>query len=248
MTKVADPRQANRLLRLLPEGEFEALSRDFERVSFGSGETVYEVDVPLTKVYFPIRAVLSNIIMMEDGNGVETNTIGREGMIGAHAALGSYTVGAKLMCQISGDAVSMELSRFQSQLDALPVFRDLIGRYNVTLLQVVSQTAACNRLHHVNQRLARWLLMTHDRVFNGSFALTHEFLGLMLGVNRPAVSVAAGALQHAGLIEYSRGDIKVKDRAGLEEASCECYHIVTHLFELLLPNGVVAPSVARWVP
>ena len=237
------PHQTNRLLRMLPPDELKKLEPHLSAVWLEANQTVYEVEVALREVYFPVGAVCSNIIVMEDGAGAETNSIGAEGMVGAHAALGSYTIGAKMICQIAGYAYRMPLAEFTRYLASLPIFRDLLARYNVTLLQVVSQTAACNRLHHANQRLARWLLMTDDRVFNGSFKMTHEFLSLMLGVNRPAVTVAATELQDAGLISYTRGVVRIIDRKGLEAASCECYRIVTHLFEILLPNGVSAPPI-----
>jgi len=239
------PLQANRMLRLLPENELTALKADLHDIMWGHGETVYEIDAPAEHVYFPVGAVSSTIIMMENGTGVETNTTGREGMLGANAALGSDAMTAKVICQVAGPVYCMRLAAFKDHLHALPVFRDLVSRFNVTLLQVVSQTAACNRLHHINQRLIRWLLMTHDRVFNGSFKLTHEFISLMLGVNRPTVTIAAAALQQAGFIKYHRGLVTILDREKLEEACCECYSIVKRQFELLLPDGVEVPPEKR---
>ena len=242
------PLQANRLLRLLPEAERSAIKVDLHDINWGQGETVYEIDAPAEYVYFPVGAVSSTLIMMENGTGVETNTTGREGMLGAHAALGSDAMTAKVICQVAGPTYCMRMRAFKDHLDSLSVFRDLVSRFNVTLLQVVSQTAACNRLHHINQRLVRWLLMTHDRVFNGSFKLTHEFISLMLGVNRPTVTIAAAALQEAGLIKYHRGLVTVVDREKLEEACCECYSIVKRAFENLLPEGIdVRPEDRAWV-
>jgi CRP-like cAMP-binding protein len=243
MPQTQRPFEANGLLRMLPSRELETMRPDLHHIAWAVSETIYEAEVPLRHVYFPVGALCSNIIFMENGAGVETSTIGREGMVGAHAALGSDSIAAKAICQVAGETYCMRLDKFKAHLQALPAFRELLARYNVTLFHVVSQTAACNRLHHVNERLARWLLMTHDRVFNPRFPLTQEFLSLMLGVNRPSVTIAAAALQQAGFITYKRGIIEVKDRAGLEGASCECYRIVTREFDRLLPNGV--PSRAN---
>ena len=229
----------NRLLRTLPAAELGRMEADLHLIRWDVSETIYHANVPLQHVYFPMNAVCSNIILMENGAGVETSTVGCEGLVGAHAALGEVRIPTTSICQIAGDVACLRLEDFYRYYETLPAFRELAKRFNVLLLNMISQTAACNRLHHVNERLARWLLITHDRVYSDSFSLTHDFLAMMLGVNRPTVSIACRALKDVGLIDYRRGMITIKDRPGLEKASCECYEIVTREVERLLPNGVV---------
>jgi len=229
----------NRLLRALPGAELSVMENDLRLIRWKISETIYDANVPLQHVYFPMNAVCSNIIMMENGAGVETSTVGCEGLVGAHAALGEDRIPTTSICQIAGEVACMRVEDFRQHFDRLPRFRELATRFNVLLFNMISQSAACNRLHQVNARLARWLLTTHDRVYSDDVALTHEFLAIMLGVNRPTVTIALRALRDMGLIEPRRGTIKIKDRAGLEKASCECYKIVQLEVERLLPDGVV---------
>jgi CRP-like cAMP-binding protein len=155
-------------------------------------------------------------------------------MIGTTLALGSETADHRAIVQVAGEALCMDASTFLRELKTSPKLQNLLMRYTVTLLNQVAQSAACNRVHTVDERCARWLLMTHDRVKSDTFALTQEFLAQMLGVHRPTVSVAAAMLQKAGYIRYVRGTITIVDRKGLEGASCECYRAISDEYERLL--------------
>ncbi len=191
----------NRMLRMLPRAEFTQLISDMHFLHWDLNDTIYDVDAPFDHIYFPLSAVTSNIVMMENGGAVETSTVGREGVVGGLAALGSDRSAIKVICQIPGDAARLGLDDFKKHFEALPQFQELITRFNALLLNTISQTAACNRLHHLNERLARWLLMTHDRVSGDTLSLTQDFLAAMLGVNRPfgddcGPRVAGGRLDH----------------------------------------------------
>jgi CRP-like cAMP-binding protein len=171
---------------------------------------------------------------MSNGAAVEVGTVGHEGMVGIAEFLGGEPSGSETLVQIPGVALRLPSAALREGAETLPELRRLLGRYTQAYLIQVAQGAACNRLHNVEARCAKWLLMTHDRVGSDSFPLKQEFLALMLGVRRAGVTVAAGALQESGLIRYRRGGIRVLDRAGLEEASCECYRIVRRHFDQLL--------------
>ncbi|MBV9972400.1 MAG: Crp/Fnr family transcriptional regulator [Candidatus Eremiobacteraeota bacterium] len=242
------PAHYNRLLRLLPPDELAIVMPMLTFKRWQLDETIYDLNARLHCVYFPLTAVSSNIVMMESGAAVETSTVGREGIVGAHAALGSEHVATKTLCQVPGQVASMEIDDFRRSLEVLPRFRYFTGRFNVFFINVVSQTAACNRLHRVEERLARWLLMTHDRVLGETLPLTQELLSIMLGVNRPAVTIAAGALQEAGLITLGRGLITIESRPGLESASCECYAVVNRELDRLLPDTVEIRLAPEEVP
>ncbi len=233
------PAHYNRLLQTLPAGELSTVMPDLQFTRWALNETIYDADVPLRDVYFPLTCVSSNIVLMESGSAVETSTIGREGMVGSHAALGSDPFGTKVICQVPGEVARMSVDDFKRHRRTLPSFEDLTKRFNIFLLNVISQTAACNRLHQVNERLARWLLMTHDRILGDDLPLTQELLSIMLGVHRPAVTIAAGTLQDAGLISLGRGMITIQNRPGLEKASCECYHVVAKELDRFFPDGMV---------
>jgi CRP-like cAMP-binding protein len=159
---------------------------------------------------------------MENGAAVETVATGREGMAGVQAILTADAFSDKMIAQIPGQAYCLLIASFQGHLARLPQFRKILHEYGLRIFDALSQSI-CNRLHHVNQRCAKWLLRTHDRVASDQFPMTHEFLSMMLGVNRPTVTIAASTLQQAGLITYSRGMVTIQNRKGLEEATCECY-------------------------
>jgi CRP-like cAMP-binding protein len=175
---------------------------------------------------------------MEDGDAAEVGMIGREGMIGLPVLLGADFDDIEAMVQSPGTALRMDAAAFRAELDRAPAFRALLLRYALVHHGQVARTAACNGRHHTDQRLARWLLMAHDRATKDEFPMTHEFLSMMLGVRRAGISVAAGQLHKAGLIRYERGCIEVTDRPGLEAAACECYGIVRRARDALLgPAG-----------
>lgn len=230
----APPSRTNRLLAALPPEELEALRPDLEEVALVPKQDLYDVDCPVEHVWFVHRGVVSLVIPMQDGSTVEVGTVGPEGMVGLPLLLGARTMASKAFVQIPGEAARIGAGAFQEAVGRRPRLRELLLRYTLALVNMLTQNSACNRVHSVEERCARWLLMTHDRVHHESFPLTQEFLAHMLGVHRPTVSVAAGMLQKAGLIHYVRGVITVLDRPGLEAASCECYQAVTREFERLI--------------
>lgn len=232
------PRTGNWLLNALAPNDFERLHAHLER-----GEAdVYHVLAPqggaFTHIYFPESCVVSLVSRMSDGSGVEAGTIGNEGMAGLPAYLEGATSECETFCQVAGLTLRAPVKAVIDAAAERPEIRRLFNRYVHAYLSQVSQSVACNRLHDIEQRCARWLLMTHDRVSDmETFALKHEFLALMLGVRRAGVTMAAGALQERGLIRYRRGVIRVTDRAGLEASACECYGVVRAQFDRMLPRA-----------
>ena len=228
------PRPANRILAALPDDEFEQLRPKLREVSFQIGEIVYQAEEEIESVFFINRGIISWLATLEDGNTVEAGVIGPEGLAGVPVVLGARSTPNQGLAQSN-----VEASRISSQ-DIVREFRkggrlnQLILRFVHTMFTQVAQTAACNRLHTLDQRLARWLLMTHDRTIGDSFTLTQDFLSRMLGVRRAGVSVAANSLRQDGFLDYRRGDIHILNRAGLEAASCECYEIVKQEYEQIL--------------
>ena len=230
--------RGNRLvsaLAVLAPSEAEWLTTQIEPVELDLGQVIAESNEPFRHVYFPETAVFSIISRMADG-AVEVGTVGSEGMAGIAVFLDTDVCVNETVAQIPGAAGRIESARFADGAATRPELRRLLNRYTEAYLTQVAQTAACNRLHGIEARCARWLLMTHDRVGEAErFPLTQEYLAIMLGVRRGGVSVAAAALKDAGLIQYSRGAIRVVDRAGLEKAACDCYGIVRRHFDRLLP-------------
>jgi CRP-like cAMP-binding protein len=228
------PTVTNRLLRLLPWDELDRLQPHLERLSARSGLILVEPDQPFEYVYFPVSCVISVVSPTDEGM-VEVGTVGNEGMAGISVFLGVGALPNRTVVQVPGELLRMRASVFAEAVESRAALQRLVLRYTHAFLVQVAQTAACNRVHDIEARCARWLLMTHDRVSGApSFNLTHEFLATMLGVRRAGVTVAAGALQRAGLLRYSRGVVTVLDRAGLESASCQCYGIVEKHFKLAL--------------
>jgi CRP-like cAMP-binding protein len=206
--------------------------------------TLHEPGDVMPYVYFPNTGVISTLTVLRDGSAVEIATIGNEGMADVSAYLGLEKSDSWLLVQVPGTAMRMESGRFREHVEQIPVLRALLGYYAISMLALVAQSAACNRMHPMVQRCARWLLMTHDRVDAATFPMTHDFLATMLGVRRPSVSVAAKALQDAGCISYHRGRVTVLDRPGLEAASCECYGLIRERFDRL-PGGSGTHSEGR---
>jgi CRP-like cAMP-binding protein len=224
----------NRLLAALSPEDEAALGKALEPVQLPFKEVLHEINQPITRVYFPTSGIVSVVTEPDQGEIVEVATIGHEGMIGLSLVLGVDTMPSRALVQIPGDGFRVEAAAFARLIDRNASFRALLMRYTLALLGQISQNVACNRLHEVQERCARWLLQTHDRVEGHSFPLTHEFLGQMLGAHRPTVSIAAGMLQKAGLISYARGVITILDRAGLEAASCSCYRLIALEYDRLL--------------
>jgi CRP-like cAMP-binding protein len=216
----------NRLLGALPADELDQLLPLLESVPLVDGMPIYEPNEPITHVYFPISGVVSMVSEMRAGT-VEVGTVGREGMTGLPIVLHATTMPSRAFVQVPGHAYRMRASDLFTALGESPRTTRLVYRYVLALFDQAAQHAACNRLHALEERCARWLLMTHDRVDGDVLPLKQQFLAEMLGVHRPAVTIAAGALQKAGVIRYTRGKVTVLDRKALEEASCECYRIIT---------------------
>lgn len=214
------------MLDALPAEELAALRPHLRDVSLQAGEILYNPHEMLSEIYFPTTSVLSIILIMQDGAAVEIGTTGREGVSGSIALmLGTVVTPSQMVCQVPGNAKSIPLERFQDAVPEGSRLRELTQNYARSSVALMGQSIACNRLHTLIERCARWLLLTHDRVGVDEFSLTQEFLSMMLGVHRPAVSIAAGALQQAGFIRYRRGHLRIVDRDGLESAACECYRV-----------------------
>lgn len=229
--------ERNRLLAALPSESHERLRPHLEPVQLAIRRVLWEPDALIRSVYFPRGCVLSVLVLLEEEAPVEAATIGREGMLGAPVALGAESSSAQVISQVPGEAARVPAAAFREAMARDGALSALMLRYAQALLEQTSQSVACNRRHAMEERCARWLLMTHDRVGADTFPLTHDFLAFMLGVRRASVTVAAGMLQQAGLIRYSRGRVVVLDRARLEEASCECYRVVRERSDRLLGQG-----------
>ncbi len=224
-TNAADSRR-NGLLAALKPSDFALLHAHLRQLSLIAGATLQEEEAPVEQVYFPLSGLISLVAVMESGEAVETATIGHQGAIGAFAGLGHWHAFSRAVVQIPGTAMVISASNFQAAVSRSERIRDLILRYKEGLLAQVQQTAACNALHQVEARLARWLLQAIDCVDDPKLPLTHDHLAEMLAVRRTTVTVIAGQLQEARLIRYHRGRIDVLDRAGLEKMACECYRTI----------------------
>ncbi len=223
----------NRLLVALPPEDLARLRPRLEPVELELRKIIYAADEPITAVYFPESGWISMIAVLVDGNSAEVGIVGFEGLIGLPVLLGSDRSATEAIVQAPGIFLRLGVDAFREELDRSSAFRTLLLRYALAFQLQVTQTAACNGHHALEQRLARWLLAAHDRAEDDGFPMTQEFLAMMLCVHRPGVTVAARLLQQAGLIRYGSGHITVIDRAGLEAVACECYGAVTREFERL---------------
>jgi hypothetical protein len=224
----------NYVLDLTPDNERDRIADQLKERHLARDAVVYTEAAAISEVQFPITCVLSAIALMRDGTTVEIGAVGREGLAGVQLALGVRRVPGEMRCQVEGNAFSMEARAFCASLETLPQFRAIVLRYTQSFINAISQSIACNSVHAVTQRCARWLLMTRDRVGREDFYLTQEFLAYMLGVRRSGVSMAAGTLQDAGLIRYRRGNIEILDAVRLESVSCECYRTIKDAYEELM--------------
>ena len=226
--------------RLLAAMEPEALARLQPHLELmqdlPSGMVLYETGEAVRYAYFPHDCMISLLAVMQDGGTVEMTVFGREAVLGLVSALVSREALGRYVVQIPGSASRIPVERLQEVIRTSPGLRELFWRYTEALLVQSFQTVACNAVHGVEARCARWILSTHDRVDQDTLPLTHEFLAEMLGVHRSTVSLVTRTFQTAGLITQSRGVITVADRAGLEDVACECYGIIRRNFERLLPN------------
>jgi len=232
----AVPPTGNRLLDALPNAERERIRAGMRLMPLRPHDVLLEEGRAMRKVYFPLSGVISLMTPLVDGAPIETATVGNEGMVGVHAFLGGGAIGnARAIGQVPGEMLSMDVDRFRAEVDDDGKLRTLMFSYMQALFAQISQAVACNSAHEIEQRTAKWLLETHDRTGGSDvIELTQEFLAEMLGVTRPSVTVAARALQSAGLIRYRRGEITVLDRQGLEDSSCECYAAVQQEYARLV--------------
>jgi CRP-like cAMP-binding protein len=228
--------QGNRLLDSLSPAEEADLAPHLERVRLELRELLFEAGKRIDSVYFPITAVGSLLNLVEDTSGVEIATIGNEGLVGLSVSWGINTFNPRefVQCQVPGDALVMDAETFASKVAAGGELTWLVHRYTQAFVTQIGQQVACNGLHSIQERCARWMLLTQDRVGSDEFPLTQEFLAQMLGVRRPSVTVVAGILQQAGFIRFHRGRITVTDRRGLENSSCDCYRVLREVFDRLV--------------
>ena len=217
--------KGNRIVDALPHDARRRLISSSERVSLDVKTVLFEPGQPIDSVYFPLDGVISLVTPLHDGAIVEVATIGNEGIVGVPLVVdGSLAVRA--IAQVAGSSLRMSAGDFLADTDHDGVFGELVRRYIQAFFSQVAQAAACNRLHSNEERLSRWLLMSHDRVGLDEFAITHEFLAQMLGSRRATVTLSASILQAAGLIRYQRGHVTILNREGLEAVSCECYLVI----------------------
>jgi CRP-like cAMP-binding protein len=209
---------------------------------------IYESEEPIHDVYFPLDSVLSVVARMRDGSQIEVGTIGREGMSAFPLLMGASSTANVCYCQVRGGAIKIPAELFRELAATDHAFRQHLDRYLQAYVNMLGQLAACNRLHTVYERCARWLLMTRDRVDTDELPLTQEFLAMMLGTGRSGVTIAASTLQQAGLIKNAHGTITIVDRHGLEAAACECYEVAREQFDgLLRPMHAATAARAKTV-
>src|SRR6202163_3820408 len=224
----------NHLLAALPTSDYQRLASHLELVPMKLGEVLYESGIQLRYVYFPTTAILSLLYVMEDGASAEIAIVGNEGILGISLFMGGETTPSRAVVQSAGYAFRLKADLLKNEFGLFGPTMHLLLRYTQALITQMAQTAVCNRHHSVDQQLCRWLLLSLDRLPSNELSMTQELIANMLGVRREGVTEAAGKLQSAGLIHYSRGRITVLDRLGLEARSCECYAVVKKEFDRLL--------------
>lgn len=225
----------NHLLAALPKEEYEALVPHLEQIKLPLGEVLYESGGELLYVYFPITCIVSLLYVMENGSSAEIAVIGNEGIVGIALFMGGGTMPNRAVVQSAGYAYRLKGTLIQREFAQNGPLMRLLLRYTQSLITQMAQTAVCNRHHSIDQQLCRWLLLSLDRLDSNKLVMTQELIANMLGVRREGVTEAAGKVQQAGLIHYSRGQITVLDRAGLEARVCECYQVVKTETDRLLP-------------
>lgn len=227
-------RMGNKILARLPEPEFLRLAPHMESVSPSLGEIVARPGTGPRWVHFPISGILSSMVVLEDGSTVEGSTVGNEGMDGIYLIVDPRANPYRINVQVEGEMIRMPADAFRRALGEVPALSQLVTRYALVLIQRGAQNAACIQHHTIEERMCRWLLETAHRKGADQFGLTQEFLSDMLGVRRQSVNLTARILQSAKLIEYHRGELTILDRAGLEEASCECFRVTSQMYEQVM--------------
>lgn len=228
---------ANQILNALTRAEYDHLAPHLEYVKMSVGEALCHPDEPLTHVYFPNSGTISLVSSFEDGRSVEVGMVGNEGMFGVCVFLGTITTPLLAQVQMPGDGLRMRGDVLKKEFNKGGQLQDMLLRYTQAFITQIAQTAACNRAHGIEGRLAKWLLMCQDRAHSNELGLTQEFIATMLGTRRAGVTVAACQLQQASLISYKRGQITILDREGLEALSCECYPIIKKEFARLVSSN-----------
>ena len=225
----------NKLLAALPADEYQRVSSELTWRTLKVRQVLHKHGEPISEVYFPGRSVCSITNVMEDGGVVEVATVGREGLVGVSAVFGAPVASGEAFVQVAAEpAAVMSLDAFRREMERRGVFYEAVTRYSQAFVNMLMQSVACNGLHSAEQRCCRWLLMTHDRIGQDQFPLTHEFLAIMLGVRRPTVTLVMAELARTGVVSHVRGQVRIADRQGLEAASCECYRNVRAAFDRLL--------------
>ncbi len=230
-----DPRQ-NHLLAALPESDYGRIAPRLEFVSLPLGEVLYESGARMRHVYFPTTAIVSLLYVMENGSSAEIAVVGNDGLVGIALFMGGETTSSRAVVQSQGGCYRLKAAILQEEFNRYGPTMHLLLLYTLALITQMTQTAVCNRHHSLDQQLCRWLLLSLDRLHSSELTMTQELMANMLGVRREGVTEAAGKLQAAGLIRYSRGRIKVLDRPGLEARVCECYDVVRRESARLLPK------------
>src|SRR5450432_95289 len=225
-TNAAGKPVSNKILLSFSDSEYNSLRPHLEYVRLPNHLVLHESGGKLEFSYFPNRGLISLVVVMKDGKTAEAGVVGNEGLTGTPAVVGLSRGLLRAVVQVTGDGFRIRVGALQSTVEATPHLQLMLNRYAAIRSMQVAQTAACNRLHDIKQRLARWLLMTQDRVDSGALPITHDFLATMLGTDRPSVSLAAGSLQKKGIIEYTRGAVKIVNRKKLEDSACECYRVI----------------------
>jgi CRP-like cAMP-binding protein len=232
----------NALLAALPPEDMARLRQRLQPVELYFNQTLYASESAVEAVLFPESGMVSLLATLDDGEQIEVGISGREGLVGLPLVLGDDRSLVEARVQLGGTALRIGAAAFRDEMERSPALRRLLLRYAHAFHVQVTLTAACNARHAIENRLARWLLIAHDRAETDDFAMTHEFISMMLGVRRPGVTIAAGILQKAGLVHYARGRMAIMDRHGLEAASCECYHTARREFARLLGAGAAQPG------
>ena len=227
---------ANRLLAALPSYAYQRVISRLVPCALPHGQVIFRPGEQVEFVLFPVAGLTSIVAMDQSGSGVEVGAVGREGVVGAQAALASTSMPTLTIQQIAGSGLRLAAIDLRELMVIAP-FRHLIDRYTAALFAQTAQGSVCNRLHPLEARGARWLLMTQDRLQTDEFALTHEFFAAMVGASRPQVSLAAATLQRAGVIAYRRGIMRILDRHALEELACDCYGTVRGAFDRVFERG-----------
>jgi CRP-like cAMP-binding protein len=237
--------RTNRLLSLLSDDDYERLRPHLSHVVLDYRKNLYEASRPIEHVYFPIDGMASLVITTANGSSAEVGTIGSEGIVGLPVCLGEREAPSSVYVQVPGTGLKLDTRIFRDEFERSPSLNLIMLRYAHAFFNQVAQSAACAHLHKVEQRCCRWLLMTRDRMPTDDFLLTHEFLGMMLGVRRTTVTDVMGNLQKAGLVRYRRGHVTILDREALQQRACECYEISKLEFDRLLGDTTVAPRTDR---